>query len=441
MNMQLLIISIIALMGFYMAWSIGANDVANSMADAIGSKSLTIKQAIIAAGICEFIGAVVMGAHVTDTIRKGIVDPNTLASLPGVGAHEAAALLIIGMASALLASALWLHLASLLGLPVSTTHSIVGAITGFGIVSAGISCVQWGKIGSIVMSWFISPIAGGILSWIIFRLIVRFVLAKRKPVLAAIKMVPFLIFFVTVIIIMAVFYKGLTHIIAENQLTWLTPGNTIIAALVIGSLTAFLSKKLLQKRLNYHRNSRLSAQLREVERIFMPIVVVTSCAVAFAHGSNDVANAIGPLAAVADIVKTGSIKMQVNVPLWVLFLGGVGIVAGLSFGGIKVMETTGKKITQLTPSRGVAADIAATLTVLICTRLKLPVSTTHTLVGAILGIGLARGLSSVNFKTTRNIFGSWLVTVPLAALLGILLYFIGRFFFLDTIIQVISQIS
>jgi len=426
------------LLGFYMAWTIGANDVANSMADAVGSNSCTIRQAVIAAGICEFAGAVLVGAHVTDTVRKGIVDPNALISISHLTPNQGAALFALGMMSALLAAAVWLHIATLLGMPVSTTHSIVGAVAGFGIVAAGWGAVHWNKMGEIVASWFISPLFGGIFSFILFKLISRFILGNERPTRAAAKFAPVLVFFTFFVVVAATVFKGLKNIIAANKITWLTGPVALTIAAFIGILVALLSKIYLSRRLKKYFRVQLSEQLKQVERVFAPLVFTTSCTVAFAHGANDVANAVGPLAAVVEIFKNGSIQMKVAVPTWVLMLGGGGIVTGLAMYGYRVMRTVGTKITDITPSRGLAADIAAMTTVLICSRLKLPVSTTHTLVGAIIGVAFARGLGAVNKKVAGNIFGSWLITVPLAALLSIVFFLLGRHFLMDYIANLIQ---
>ncbi len=414
-----------------MAWNIGANDVANSMADAVGSKAITIRQAVIAAGLCEFAGAVLVGAHVTDTVRKGIVDPQAIASLPGLMEGDAAAVFVIGMTAALLSAAFWLHFSTWWGMPVSTTHSIVGAVAGFGIVAAGWDAVNWGKMGQIVASWIISPVAGGIVAFILFKFIVKFILGKEKPVLAAIKYVPYIVFALVAVVTLATIYKGLKNIIAGSA--WLTGSRALLIAGVISLAAALLARFLTARKLKNKDNLPIPAQLELVEQVFSPLVVISSCAVAFAHGANDVANSVGPLAAVVYILQTGNIQMKIGVPLWVLTLGGGGIVLGLATYGYRVMHTVGSKITQITPSRGVAADLAATATVLACTRMKLPISTTHTLVGAILGIGLAHGLSGINRRVVRSIFGSWLLTVPAAAILSIILFMAGKYFFLDII--------
>ena len=433
--MDLVIIAIPAIIGLYMAWNIGANDVANSMADAVGSKAITVKQAVVAAGICEFAGAVLVGSHVTNTVRKGIVDPALLAAMPGMQPGEGAAIMVIGMTAALLCAAFWLNFSSCFGMPVSTTHSIVGAIAGFGVVAAGWQSVNWTKMTQIVASWFISPVAGGLAAYIIFKYISKSILGQKEPARAARKHIPFIVFLLMAVVCLATIYKGLKHVIGD--ITWLTDANSLYLSLAIALVCAFFAKITVNHALKGKNSLPIAKQLELVEKMFVPLVVTSSCAVAFAHGANDVANAVGPFAAVVHILRTGCIEMKVGVPAWILCLGGMGIVLGLATYGYKVMHTVGTKITEITPSRGVAADIAATATVLVCSRLSLPVSTTHTLVGAILGIGLARGLSGIDKRVTQKIFGSWLITVPAAAILSIILFVIGRYFFLDSIMEMI----
>jgi PiT family inorganic phosphate transporter len=433
--MDIIIIATIALLGLYMAWNIGANDVANSMADAVGSGALSVKKAVIAAGIGEFAGAVLVGSHVTDTIRKGIVAPSALSSMPGMLEGEPAALLVIGMAAALFSAAIWLHFASWSGMPVSTTHSIVGAVAGFGIVAAGIGSVNWGKMAQIVASWFISPFAGGLMAFIIFKVISRMILGQEQPTRAAIRVTPYIVFFLAMVVTLATIYKGLKHVLKGVE--WLTDTHTLIIALVISLTSMVLSRGYVKKKLDDKESLPLAKQLELVEEVYVPLVIISSCAVAFAHGANDVANSVGPLAAVANILKTGTVEMKVPVPLWILMLGGFGIVLGLGTYGYRVMATVGTKITEITPTRGVAADIAATATVLICTRMKLPVSTTHTLVGAIMGIGLARGLAGIDSRIAKKIFKSWLITVPAAAVVCIILFLVGRVYLLDFVRELV----
>jgi len=380
-----ILVVIAIIIGAYMAWNIGANDVANSMACAVGSKSLSIFWAIVLAGICNFCGAVLVGSHVTDTVRKGIIDTQAFVHDPRMLAH--------GMLCALLAAAVWLNLATYLGMPVSTTHSIVGAIIGFGIIQAGIGHIYWGKLGQIVASWFISPLAGGIMAFIIFKLISRYILAVEKPAMAARKGVPVCVFFTFAILILAIIYKGLKNLHLNLK------GPEAIALSILGGIIAsVISAFLVRRSRNCDGEFTYEEQLTQVEKIFAILVIITSCTVAFAQGANDVANAIGPLAAVVEIVKNNTIPGKVPVNIWFLVLGGLGIAVGLATFGYRVMRVVGTKVTEITPSRGVAANLSGMATVLACSKMGLPVSTTHTLVGAIIGVGLARGITAIDRK-------------------------------------------
>jgi PiT family inorganic phosphate transporter len=435
--MDIYIIGFAAALGLYMAWNIGANDVANSMADAVGSNALSIRNAVILAGICEFAGAVLVGSQVTNTVRKGIVDPSVLATLPGITPQDAAVILVIGMSAALLSAAFWLNMSTFIGMPVSTTHSIVGAVAGFGLVAAGWGAVNWVKMGQIVASWFISPVAGGILSFLLFKYISRSILGQEKPAQAAIRHMPVIVFIMTLVVTLATIYKGLKHV--AGDIAWLSGSRSLWLSLGVSIVASIISHVWVKRRMEGKCDDKIGEQLESVERVFVPLVIISSCSVAFAHGANDVANSVGPLAAIVNIMKTGTIDMKVPVPFWILALGGAGIVLGLATYGYRVMMTVGTKITEITPSRGVAADIAASATVLICTRLSLPVSTTHTLVGAILGIGLARGLGGINRRVASSIFGSWFFTVPAAAIMSAILFVIGRYFFFDTVSRIIGS--
>jgi len=410
--METLVIAAV-IIGLYMAWNIGANDVANSMADAVGSKALTIFWAVVLAGICNFCGAVLVGSHVTDTVRKGIIDTQAFAQDPHILAY--------GMVCALLGAAVWLNLASLVGVPVSTTHSIVGAIVGFGILQAGFAHIHWAKLGQIVASWFISPLVGGILAFVIFKLISRYILAVESPATAARKGVPVCVFFTFTILFLATIYKGLKNINLHLS------GSEALAISILGGLAAAGASLLLtRKRKNFNHHLSGNEQLRQVEKIFAVLVIITSCTVAFAQGSNDVANAIGPLAAVVEIARNNAIPGKVAVDIKFLVLGGLGIAAGLAMFGHRVMRLVGTKVTEITPSRGVAADLGGMITVLACSKMGLPISTTHTLVGAIIGVGMARGITAVNRKVVGSIFTSWLVTIPVAAGLTIVFYLLGQ---------------
>lgn len=407
-SMTLLLI-IAAVLACYMAFGIGSNDGANSMAAAVGAKAITIIWALILAAICEFGGAVLVGSHVSNTVRKGIIDVQAFSLTPEILAY--------GMVCALLASAIWLHLASVFGMPVSTTHSIVGSIFGFGLLCAGFDSVYWAKMGQIVASWLISPLAGGLIAYIIFRLISAHILGKNKPMPAALKGAPLCVFITFGTVTLSIILKGLKHLHLDFDGI-----QALLVSAAVGTLAAIISLFLLRRVGAAAKDLSLAEQLRRVEKIFVPLVIITSCSVAFAHGANDVANAIGPLAAVAEIVKTNAVPQKVSVDLWVLVLGGVGIAAGLLILGHRVIRTVGENITDLTPSRGVAAGIATTITVLVCSKIGLPISTTHTLVGAVIGVGLARGITAINVKIVRSIFLSWILTIPFTAGLTILFY-------------------
>ncbi|MHC4476082.1 MAG: inorganic phosphate transporter [Planctomycetota bacterium] len=408
--MELLVIVAI-IVAAYMAWNIGANDVANSMADAVGSKALTVFWAVILAGLCEFCGAVLVGSSVTNTIRKGIIDSQIFAAEPLVLAH--------GMVCAMLAAGVWLNAASLFGMPVSTTHSIVGAIVGFGLLH-GLGHIHWSTLVQIVASWFISPVCGGLVAFIIFRLISRYILSADQPASAARKGVPVCTFFTFGVLTLAIIYKGLKNLHLDLG------GPAAVALSILSGLVAGCVCWLFTRR-NHKRQADLplEEQLTQVEKTFVLLVIITSCTVAFAHGANDVANAIGPLAAVTEIVKHNTVPETVSVELWVLMLGGGGIVLGLAMFGYRVMRLVGTKVTEITPSRGVAADLATMMTVLTCSKMGLPISTTHTLVGAIIGVGLARGITAIDRKVVSQIFTSWLATVPIAACLTIVFYLVG----------------
>jgi PiT family inorganic phosphate transporter len=396
--------------GLFMAWGIGANDVANAMATSVGSKAITIKQAILIAAVFEFAGAVLAGGQVTSTIRKGIVDVSDLGATPDI--------LVLGMLAALLAAGTWLLIASNRGWPVSTTHSIVGSIVGFAIVGIGFDAVQWGKVGTIVMSWVTSPLLAAIFSFLIFRSVQKLILETDAPLDNAKKYVPFYIFFVGFIIAMVTIVKGLKHIGLEIK-----GMDAIYIATAVGIIVMLLGKYLIS-RLKFEASDNIDFHYTNVEKIFSVLMLLTACAMAFAHGSNDVANAIGPLAAVASIVDSGELSQKSALPIWILFVGGIGIVLGLAMYGRKVIETVGTKITELTPSRGFCCEVSAATTVVIASGIGMPISTTHTLVGAVLGVGMARGISALNLGVIRSIFMSWVITLPIGAGLAIVFFFL-----------------
>lgn len=396
--------------GFFMAWGVGANDVANAMGTSVGSGALTIKQAIIVAAIFEFAGAYLAGGQVTSTIRKGMLDTNLLAGQPE--------LLIYGMLASLLAAGIWLLVASRAGWPVSTTHSIVGAIVGFAAVGIGIDAVQWGKVGKIAMSWIISPAIAGIIGYWLYTSVQRLILNTSDPLKNAKIYVPFYIFLVGFVIALVTMFKGLKHIGLE-----LSTAQNYIIAIAIGFVSMFIGMVAI-RRLHFDPDADKDFHFTNVEKIFGVLMMFTACAMAFAHGSNDVANAVGPLAAVVSIVEHGGeVTQKSALPVWILLLGGTGIIIGLVTYGHKVIATIGTGITQLTPSRGFAATLAAAVTVVIASGTGIPISTTHTLVGGVLGVGLARGIDALNMNVVRTIFLSWIVTLPAGAILAIVFFF------------------
>ena len=465
--MDIALLIVILLTGFYMAWNIGANDVANAMGTSVGSGALTLKRAVLVAAILEFSGAFFFGSHVSKTMQSGIINADFFANDPRT--------LVYGMLAALASAGIWLQMASYFGWPVSTTHSIVGAIVGFGAVIGGLEVVYWENVGFIVSSWILSPILGGILGYFIFNVIRRKIFYAPNPLDAARRLTPFIVFFVVTILAMVLIFEGLRNYDMQLSL-WQKWFSTFLLGAIGAAISYFLvqrisapkettpavstygegvihslerARKHLQKvtsstkgELQYHVGlileevkgveqsiqqkqevSNSHSEFIKVERIFSYLQIMSACMMAFAHGANDVANAIGPLSAAVAILTTGLFAADAPIQTWALGLGGVGIVIGLATWGWRVIETIGKKITELTPTRGFAAEFGAATTIVLASRLGMPISTTHTLVGAVLGVGFARGLEAVNLTTTRDILISWVVTVPLGAALAILLFY------------------
>jgi PiT family inorganic phosphate transporter len=392
--------------GFYMAWNIGANDVANSMASAVGAKAITIRQAVFIAGILNVLGATFIGSHVTNTIRKGIVSTDILTD-PQVA--------LIGAFSALLAAALWVSFATWKSLPVSTTHSIVGAMIGFGIMAGGLAVINWGKLGAVVMSWVISPVFSLFIGFIMFKTIVKLILSKKNPFNRAVKLSPFFIGAAFVVVVLSFLFKTPLG----KKLSIETP-DALIIAFILAIVLGYSGMKILSWFINKISSS-------DEEEVFRRIQIGTSCYVALAQGANDVANAIGPLAVIYFLVKTGGVGAKVPVPVFLLLFGGIGIACGIAMAGHRVMDTIGRKITTLTNTRGFSVDFAAATTVLIASKMGLPVSTTHAAVGGVLGVGLARGMEAVNFSIIFRIILYWILTVPAAAVTSMALFKILQF--------------
>lgn len=464
--MDSFLIVLILIVGFYTAWNIGANDVANAMGTSVGSGALTLRNAVIIAAILEFTGAFFFGSHVSQTVQSGIVNPEIFVNNPRM--------LVYGMVASLASAGIWLQIASYCGWPVSTTHSIVGALVGFGVVIGGFEAIYWDNIAFIVSSWVLSPILGAIIAYFLFSFIRRKIFYSLDPVESAKKITPPLVFFVVAILSTVMLSKGLSNVdldfsivdrvgitLGMAALGWIISyiavrripsterkdsqpvyGEEVITALekagkhlkrvcdktagdvrYHASLLVQEVDALNQSIVHKQEIAETHAEYNKVEKIFGYLQIMSACMMAFAHGANDVANAIGPLSAAIAVLTTGLVGVEAPVPTWALALGGVGIVIGLATWGWRVIETIGRKITELTPSRGFAAEFGAALTIVIASRFGLPISTTHTLVGAVLGVGLARGLEAVNLNTTRDILISWIVTVPVGALIAIGLFY------------------
>ena len=404
------------LFGLFMTWGIGANDVANAMGPAVGSGAITMTGALVIAGVFELAGAIIAGGEVTSTVRSNIVSVDAFVDQPGQ--------LALGMLAALLSAGIWLLIASAWGWPISTTHSIVGSIIGFALVAAGASAVNWGKVTEIAASWVISPLIGGAIAFALQLSIRHLILKTSQPVAAARRWGPLYVFLVGFIVSLITLFKGLRHLHLD-----LSIGGSFAWALAIGMATAVAGWVMI-RRVRVADTDDHEVNVSHIERIFTPMMIFTACAMAFAHGSNDVANGVGPLAAVIAIVRSGGeVASTSGLPIWILGLGGVGIVVGLWTYGRRVMRTIGENITPLTPNRGFCVTLAASATVVLASRTGLPVSTTHIAVGAVVGVGFARAIDQVNLRLFLGIIASWLLTLPLAGGLAALIYLALRSIF------------
>ncbi len=406
MEHQTLILIGAAAIGFYMAWSIGANDVANAMGTVVGSGSLSLRKAVLISGTMDCLGAILVGSQVTATIQKGVVDPCLFAGRPE--------LMMWGMFSVLIGAATLVTVSTYFELPVSTTHAIVGSVTGFGLVSVGPANINWTTMGLIVASWFISPVFGGVVSYLIFAFIKKSVFNKPDPFLSAKRIGPYFVSAVFFVLTLMTLYKGLKPL---NLDLGFAESTAIAAAVALASgIVTFLCIRRMRE--------SVEGRLTGVEKLAQPLQIVSAATEAFAHGANDVANAIGPLMAIVMICQTGSLCSESKPIIWVLVLGGVGIMIGTLTWGYKVMATLGTKITEITPTRGFAAEFGTAATVLLASRFGLPVSTTHVSVGNVVGVGLARGYRALNFSVLWSIAKAWAFTVPASAILTIVIYIV-----------------
>jgi len=402
MPIEYIILGLGFIAGFHMSWNIGANDVANSMASAVGARAITLRQAIVIAGILVIIGAIFIGGHVTETIRGGIISPEVL---------EDPRIATIGAFSALLAASFWVSFATWQSLPVSTTHSVVGAMVGFGIITGGWGVINWGVLGAVVGSWVISPVFSLTIAFVMFKIITKVVLTREDTFGTALRLSPIFIGLAVFVVVMSFLFKTpLGTAMAVGDIT------ALLVAGVLGIAGGFGGRNLLA------RFFRKRQESREPEMVFRTIQVGTSCYVALALGANDVANAIGPLALIYFLTTTGEVGAQLPVPSYLLLFGGAGIATGVAMGGARVIQTVGSRITVLTNSRGYSVDFAAATTVLLASKLGLPVSTTHAAVGGVMGVGLARGLEAVDFTVVFKIISYWILTVPAAALTSMLIF-------------------
>lgn len=404
MEIPLFIVAAAIGVGFYTCFMGGANDFANAFGTSIGSGAITMRGAIIIGAVMELAGALLVGSHVTNTMRRGIVDPNLFAADPRA--------LVYGFMAALLAAGVFLQSATRFGLPVSTTHATVGGVLGFGLIAAGFGSISWGKMGQIVLSWFTSPICGGVLGFLTFWVIQSRILRSARPLEASRRIMPRFVTVVVVVIILSFLYKGLKNLRLDIPLPY-----ALLLAVPAGVVAGYLSRRRFAA-----DSANASPPLAVVENRFKFLQIITAAYISFAHGANDVANGVGPLAGIWTIYRSGKVDMGGAVPAWILILGGTGIVCGLGVFGWRVIETVGKKITAITPTRGFSAEFAAATTVLFLTRLGMPVSTTHTLVGAVIGVGFARGIAALDLRVVRNIFASWIITLPATIVLAMIFF-------------------
>lgn len=394
---------------FLMTWGVGANDLANVMSTTMGSKAVTVRQAMLIAIIFEFAGAFLGGEGVTETMRDGIINTSQLSNEPLI--------LIEGMLCVLFACTIWMNLASYLGVPVSITNALVGSMVGFGTIVLGPDAIHWNQVARIAIGWVSSPLISGITAYALFISIQQTIFVKSNPLTKAKLYIPIYLFLIGFILSFITVFKGLNHFDIHLNL------KQDLAVTLATSIIITILGMIFIKRIPEYHKIRRRERFIQVEKYFAVLMAMTACAMAFAHGSNDVALAVGPLSIVHSLVMhSNQIFDADNYPSWIILLGCVGVVTGFLMYGRKVIETVGSSITALTPSRAFAATLSAATTVVVATSTGIPVSATQTLVGAVLGVGLARGIGALNLIVIRNIFMSWVLTLPAASMLTILSY-------------------
>ncbi len=453
-------IFLVALLSFYVAWNLGANDVANAMGTSVGSKAVSLRQALLIAGVLEFTGAVLFGQKVSQTLATEIVNPALFANAPQ--------LFLTGMVSVLLASGVWLQIATARGLPVSSSHAVVGAIAGFSACAVGFEAIDWFSIGTITFAWIITPVVSGTISALLYSLVKHWILDRDDPLHQLFEWIPWLstLLIGTFGLVVLPTLSQPVYVLLTQHLGFDLPAHDV--PLIIGAFAAVgltLNSWRQLESWGTGENIEGGAMRRSgdgetgllmsntippspyhpiplsgeapsphhsiLEKLMARFQLLSACFVAFAHGSNDVGNAIAPLAAIAYVNRTGSVPLNgITIPLWILILGGAGIVAGLAVWGKKVIATIGEGIIPLQPSGGFCAELATATTILLASRMGLPVSTSHALVGGVVGIGLVQSMKSIQFKTVQGIAGAWLITVPISAGISASIFAIARLLFL-----------
>ncbi|MEH2347405.1 MAG: inorganic phosphate transporter [Nostoc sp.] len=445
---MLITILFVALLAFYVAWNLGANDVANAMGTSVGSKAVTLKQALIIAGVLEFTGAVLFGHEVTETLATKIANPALFAATPQI--------FVIGMVTVLISCGVWLQIATSRGLPVSSSHAVVGAIAGFSWVALGVGAIDWASIGLISIGWVLTPLISGAIAALFYSLIKHWILDQPNQLVQLQEWIPWLstaLLGVFGVIVLPSLTEPLTNLLNDKVGFTIPPYDIplLMGAVAAVGLT-IISWRQLEETGDKEDKGELLLTLQSpvpnpqsplplipregptfpnpVERLFGRFQLLSACFVAFAHGSNDLGNAIAPLAAIVYINRTGSVPMDgITIPLWILILGGAGIVGGLAVWGKKVIATIGENIIALQPSSGFCAELATATTILIASRLGLPVSTSHALVGGVVGIGLVQNIKSIKFQTLKSIAAAWLITIPMSALLSAAIFSIAQILF------------